>query len=414
MNHTWSVFSYEFRRNLLRKGYLFTTLGIPLLGIIIFLGYQFLFAGGSDDGDIMQDLEFNLRGIELAGYVDESGLFAEPGELAADVMVPFSDEESAMAAMASGEIDVYYIIGTDYLETGDVRLVAPRFEPGLLTSMPVQQLLYSQWIDEVDLATLQRLLNPANIERIEFARSAEDGGARNEDADFVLVYGFALIFMLALFGTNGYLMQSVIEEKETRLIEILVSTVRPIQLLTGKILALGLLGILQIAAWLAGVFLLTWLAGNMTGMDQTFLSNIEIPWGQLPLLTVYFILGYAVAAAGFGAVGALSSSLSEGPNIALIFTMPMLGPMFFLASFLNDANGTLPVVLSLFPLSAPMAMVMRLSVIEVPLWQIGLSIALLVLTVAFTFWLAGRLFRAQTLLAGQRPKLREIPALIRG
>jgi ABC-2 type transport system permease protein len=411
MRHIGSVFSYELRRNLSRKGFLFTTFGLPLIGFVIFFGYQ-LISGAQSPEEQLAELQFNLRGISQAGYIDHSGQFDEPGPLA-HMMNPYADKESAQAALEAGQIDVYYVIAADYTETGSVRMVVPTFAPNMLTSAPVEQMFYSQLVDQVDLPLLQRLHNPSVIERVELVPDAEDGVVRDEDTDFALVYGFAIIFMLALFGTNGYLMQSVIEEKETRLIEILISSVRPIQLLAGKILALGLLGIFQVGIYVLSVILITQIAAQSTALAGSFLANITIPLGALPLLGVYFVLGYLMFAAIYGAVGALSNSMSEGPNIAVIFTLPAVGPLYFLPVFLHSPNDTLAVALSLFPLSAPMSMVMRLSIAEVPLVEVVLSIILLVAAIAFLMWCAGRLFRVQTLLAGHRPKLKDIPRLVR-
>jgi ABC-2 type transport system permease protein len=409
--HIWSVFRYELKRNLLRKGFLISTFGIPLLGFVVFFGYQLFFASSSPE-EQMAELEFSLSGIETVGYIDYSGEFTQPGPLA-QVMIPYADEVDAQAALDAGEIDVYYIIMADYMETGDVRLIAPHFSPNHLTETPIRQLLFSRVMEQVDLPTLRRLYAPAAIEMIQLQPDAEEGVTRDHDVDFALVYGFAIILMLALFGTNGYLMQTVIEEKETRLIEILISSVRPMQLLTGKILAMGLLGLFQVTVYVTGIFILTQLAGNNVGLAGTFLANINFPVGALPLLLVYFILGYLLFAAVYGAIGALASSMAEGPNLTLIFIFPAIGPLYFLTVFINDPHATAPVILSIFPLSAPMAMVMRLSITSVPAVEVALSIALLVVTIIFLLWVAGRLFRVQTLLAGQRPKLREIPRLIR-
>jgi ABC-2 type transport system permease protein len=409
--HIWSVFRYELKRNLLRKGFLISTFGIPLVGFIVFFGYQLFFAPGSVE-EQMAELEFSLRGIETAGYVDYSGEFAQPGPLAG-MMIPYADETEVQAALDAGEIDVYYIISEDYMETGSVRLIAPHFAPNHLTETPIRQLLFSRVMEQVNPPTLRRLYAPASIETIQLQPDADEGVTRDFGVDFALVYGFAIIFMLALFGTNGYLMQTVIEEKETRLIEILISSVRPMQLLTGKILAMGLLGLFQVAVYVGSVFILTRLAANMSGFAGTFLANITFPVGALPLLLVYFVLGYLLFAALFGAIGALSSSMSDGPNLALIFTFPAVGPLYFLGAFIENPHSTAAVVMSLFPLTAPLTVIMRLSITSVPAVQVVLSIAILVVSIIFMLWVAGRLFRVQTLLAGQRPKLREIPRLIR-
>ena len=412
MKHMWSVFNYEIRRNFMRKGFLFATFGLPLVGFMIMMGIQ-AFAGSPEDQ--LAELDFDYKGIEAAGYVDLSGEFPEPGEFAADVLTLYVDEEAAQAALEAGEIEVFYIIAEDYLETGEVLLVAPNFSivPIMNGSVLIESLMYSQWIDEVELNILLRLRQPSFIEEVEFAQS-EDGEVHDEGADFAILYGFSLIFLIALSATNGYLMQSVIEEKESRLIEILISSVRPSQLLSGKILAFAVLGIFQVCMFIVTGIILAHLAAGTSSLADTAVGNLVIPYEKLPLLLTYFVLGYLFFAAGFGAVGALANSISEGPNLTLIFVIPAIIPFYFMSLFLQDPNSTIPVLFSLFPITAPIAMTMRLSITSVPLLEIAISIILLVIVDLGMLWLAGRLFRMQTLLSGKAPKLRDIPKLIRG
>ncbi|HLU10887.1 MAG TPA: ABC transporter permease, partial [Oceanobacillus sp.] len=223
---------------------------------------------------------------------------------------------------------------------------------------------------------------------------------------------------MSLFVTNGYLMQSVIEEKETRLIEILISTVRPVQLLVGKIMAMGSLGLLQMLVWIGGIFLaLRLIGGAQTNIALGFLAalvNVQIPVGIVPMLVIYFVLAYALFAALYAIVGAMSNSMREGPQYAIVFTLPAMIPLYFISQFATSPDAPLPTILSLIPITAPMAMTQRMLVSSVPTEQILLSLALLALTVLAVMWLAGRLFRVQTLLAGQMPKLRDIPRLLRG
>jgi ABC-2 type transport system permease protein len=176
---------------------------------------------------------------------------------------------------------------------------------------------------------------------------------------------------------------------------------------------MSLLGFLQVVVYVATAIVLAQISSNSSALVNTFANNLEIPFEKLPILLVYFVLAYLFFAAGFGAVGALSNSMSEGPNLTLIFVLPAVVPFYFLSVFLEDPNGTLPVVMSIFPITAPIAMVMRVSMVAVPFVQVAVSLVLLSLMVLGMFWLAGRLFRMQTLLAGNTPKFRDLPKLLR-
>jgi ABC-2 type transport system permease protein len=216
--------------------------------------------------------------------------------------------------------------------------------------------------------------------------------------------------MLSVFWGGGYLMQSVVQEKESRIIEIILSSVRPTPLLLGKILAMGLLSLLQVAT-LAGTFILiVSQAGNLSAA----VGNVHIGAGTVVVLVVYFLLGFLLFGSLMAAIGALTTSVRESQNLVAVVTLPAAIPYFFLAIFTEEPNGPLAVILSLFPLTAPLSMVMRVSAATVPVFQLVLGVVLLALAVAFAIWLAGRVFRVNVLLMGNMPKLRDIPRLIRG
>jgi ABC-2 type transport system permease protein len=416
MRHIWQVFKYEIWRNVRRRGYLFTTFGLPILVILVSFGIQWFgqqVSGGQSPTDIA-GLQFDFGGIETAGYVDQSGIFSDiPTE--AD-LEPFSDVETARAAMDAGEIDTIYVIDPNYAENGQITQLVNEVTLDNVTSQPVRKLIFSVLQQTFSSGELIRLQNPALIRTVQLERAGtatEDPTVANsEDTEFALVYGFGILFLVIIFGTSSYLMQSVIEEKENRLIEILITSMRTLDLMVGKILALGLLGLLQVAAWAA--FAIAFSQFQQTVGLGSFLSGITIPLDILPLLIVYFLLGYLMFAAAFAGVGAISNSISEGPQISLVFGAPILLTFYLFPAFLNAPGGTLPTLLSMFPLTSPLAMVMRLSISPVPGWQIALSLVLLVLGVVFMFWVAGRMFRIQSLLSGKAPSIRQLPKIIFG
>lgn len=421
--HIAHVFLYEFRRNFRRRGYLFTTFGIPLIAFAVYFGYQVINNLNSRNASPISDIAgasqaatsaSNLfKGISRAGYVDLSGRFPDAGDLK-DKLTRFDDEAAAQSALGAGKIDLYYLIPADYLQTGDVTLVMPRLNLGQISADPVRRLVLGELSQGIDKNLFSRLVDPVTVQEINLQRDSSGKTQTNFGADFAVAYLFAILLMLAVFTTNGYMMQTVIEEKETRLIEILISSMRPTQLLAGKILALGLLGLLQIVVWLIALLLLGRLvAGSGLTALASFVSLNLTPL-QVVIFLLYFIFGYLFFAAAYGMVGAISASMQEGPQFAVIFTLPAAIPLYFIGLFTTSPDAPLPVILSLFPITAPLSMVMRISITTVPVWQIGVSLALLIALDLVMIWLAGRLFRVQTLLAGQAPKLRDIPRLIRG
>jgi ABC-2 type transport system permease protein len=172
--------------------------------------------------------------------------------------------------------------------------------------------------------------------------------------------------------------------------------------------------LIQIVVWISALLLLgKFVAGDPTS-PLSALATISLEPGEVVVLLLYFLFGYLFFAAAYGMVGALSNSMQEGPQYAVIFTLPAAIPLYFIALFISAPDAPLPTILSLFPLTASLSMVMRVTLTTVPLWQLALSLGLLIAADAVMIWAAGRMFRVQTLLAGQVPKLRDIPRLLRG
>lgn len=409
------VWRYEFLRGFRRKSYLFTTFLLPLIGLVAALVISNLFGSFNEQVEpesLMEQLVFDTSSV--SGFVDHSGLFADTP--LPDHLIRLPDEAAAEEALQNETVSAVYILPEDYAKSGEVRLLVNNLQIAQTTGQPVTQLIFSELGDSVDQATLLRLRFPANFNDINLtlanAPADDNGVTRTQETDFWLVYVFGIVFIFTIFATSGYLLQSVIEEKESRLVEILISTIRPRHLLAGKVLANGVLGVLQIGAWLAlGIVILSQQA-FVTDLVNLVLSTVNASFGLVVLLVVYFVLGYLSFAAFFGGVGAVSNSLREGPQLTILVVLPALVPFFLIDTFTANPNDPWAVVLSLFPITSPLAMPMRLLLTEVSPLEIGVSIALLIGLVWGMFWLAGRLFRVQTLLAGNAPKVWQLPRLI--
>lgn len=406
MRSLWQVFRFEFLRNLRRRGYLVTAAAVPLLALLLLEVTQF-----TGPGNNLPGINLPLAGVAapsapeagLRGLVDESGLFATGGALQL-----YDDVAAAEAALARGEIDSWYHIPADYLQTGRVTQVLPAFRLDEISSGAIRRHILDSLAGEVDAALLARLGQPAQLTVISEERSA---APVDEDLSLLVLYPFTIALMISLFMTSGYLLQGVIEEKETRVIELLLSSLRPAQLFGGKVLAYGALGLVQLLCWTLGILLVLRRAPLHDAL--TALAQYALPEGVIPLLLLYFVLAYLMFACAFGMLGALSASMREGPQFAALFTLPAVSPLWVSAALVAAPQDTLAVALSLFPLTAPLTMVQRVLIAEVPAWQLALSVLLLLLTIAALMWLAGRVFRVQTLLAGRLPRWREWPQLLR-
>jgi ABC-2 type transport system permease protein len=440
MTHWLDVFLYELRQMFRRKAYQFITFGVPLLAIAAFYGYQIYHdaQGGNDEPANPLKLEDTSRKL---GYVDRTpdGLFPPPDSYPKVDCKPSGTEITpalirrlsspyclrgtvfAFETRAAGEkaldaqkIDVLYVIEPTYRASGDVSL----YMSGLSIENAGSDTLMQDYLLR---SLLYKVEDPASYERL-YLRLRDpavirehrlDAGAvqeSNENRNILLVYVFGLVLMMSIFWGGGYLMQSVVQEKESRIIEIILSSVRPTALLLGKILAMGLLSLLQVFLLLGAFVYIASQGGSLTDA----LADVEISAFTLALVGVYFVLGFLLFGSLMASIGALSTSVRESQNFVVVVTLPAVIPFFFLTMFAEEPNGALATALSIIPITAPMSMVMRLAVTDVPGGELALSLILLALAVMAVIWLAGRLFRVRILLMGTTPKLRDLPRLFAG
>jgi len=417
MSNFWRVFSYEISRIARRRSFLLITFGLPfLLGALSGL-WQVLTPLPSVEQ--VQEIAKRFDGFKTAGYVDESGLFSLIPEGAP--LTAYPDEAAAQAALDAGDIEVYYVIPSDYAETGEARQIISQMALDNVSNDPIEALTVAALESSVPPDLLPRFENPVRINQVDLTSvlypvaegDAVVETALNQDADYVVMFGFTLLFLMTVFTGSGYMMQSVIEEKENRLVEILITSVRAGQLLAGKVIAQGVMALFQIVVWGIISVLLFQLQSGFLMQNIPFLNAISIPTQSLPVLIIYFMLGFFLFAAAFGAVGALSNSSQEGSQYTIVFVLPAMIPYFLMNQFVADPNGPLAVILSIFPLTAPIAMIARSTMVAVPLWQVILSVTVLGATVLGAFWVAGRLFRAQLLMSGKFPGPRALLRAIR-
>jgi ABC-2 type transport system permease protein len=407
----WSVVRQEVVENLRRRSYLLLTFGVPVLAVVLVVGITW-FRGGepAEASDSIADLPG-----QPVGYVDQSGLLGQPGPFSGS-LIAYGSEAAARADVEAGNIAGYYLVPENYLATGQVTRYATQINVAESDMALFEAFLLNALLAQEDPLVAARLQSPAVI----VEHQVDSGGAevtarQGSGMDlFWLVYVFGMLMMLTTFLTAGQLMQSVIKEKENRVIEIVLSSVRPLQLMAGKLAGQGLMGLLQMVTWLSAIFLIIRLA-DVEVPFLRFLSAAEVPASLLVAALLYFLLGFALYGTFSAAIGAISANMREGPQYAMIYSMPAAIAIIFLPSIAEAPNSTLAIILSFFPLTAPIAMIERMVVTAVPGWQLGLSLALLALSVLGGLWLAARLFRVNTLLSGQLPGRKQlVQLLVRG
>lgn len=390
------VLKNEFLNVVTRKSFLLTLILIPLTSFIVLMvisGIQK--RTGADAGAALENLFMPATQETIEGFVDQSGLMEVIPPGYADQLLPFSSETEALAAVNSGKVTAYYLIPQDYLETGDIIYVRPDFNPlgGANQSNSIKALVAYN-LTNGDQALAYRIQDPLNETEIDLSASQRD---ETNWLTFFLPYAITFLFYIVILTSSSLMLNSISNEKVNRVMEILMTSITPRQMLTGKIIALGLAGLLQTVVWLgAGILLL-----KISGRSFPLAAAIQLPGTILIWGILFFLFGYAVYASLMAGIGALVPNLREGSQLTTVVIMPMIVPLIFVSSLLNTPNSPLAVFLSLFPFTSPVTMMMRIAATQVPFWQIGLALLLL----ASTAWLLVRacagLFKAQNLLTGQ-------------
>lgn len=398
MNKVFVIAQREFSQRVRNRTFLFTAIGTPLILIAIWF-----FTGDIGVGGTPPEVEITPeKGAEqaLTGYVDQADLIADiPEPLPDGVFKPYPDADSAEEDLRNGTIAAYYLVREDYRETGEVLRVSRDLPTSPPNTDPFQYVLLKNLFSEMEEGLFTRLWAPFRgqepvYQPLETGTEGQEGGTGNSMLPFLVT----MAIMLPLFTGGGYLLQSLAQEKGNRVMEVLLVTIRPRQLLTGKLIGLGALVLVQYLIWVViggGLFVI------LRDNGSSLLGTVRLTGNELLYVLPFALGGFCLYAALMGGLGALAPDMEGGRSWTFIITLPMMAPIYFWMAITSNPGGTLALVLSLFPYSSPVAMLLRMTAESVPGWQLILSIVLLITAVIGTIWLMSRLFRAQTLLSGE-------------
>jgi ABC-2 type transport system permease protein len=232
-------------------------------------------------------------------------------------------------------------------------------------------------------------------------------GQREEGQTFFLTFGLIMAIYVSILVYGITVMRGVIEEKQWRIIEVLLSSVKPIELMLGKLIGIGLVGLTQFGVWA--------LTGTLLSVLGTLplMRFVKVPLPSLsPVLmfffVLYFILGYFLYATLYAMVGAIVSNEEDGQQMQIPVTMTIVIPIMISALVMQDPNSLSSTLLSFIPFFSPILMFMRISFQTPPAWQIVLSIVVNVATILALIWLAAKIYRVGVLMYGKRPSLPEV------
>ena len=427
MNKLRLIIAREYMSIVGRKSFIFMTLGMPLLFIIIgavpvLLGY--LNNKGSD--------------TQLISIVDDTGRYGSA--LHSDEMYTFVIEQDVTSAgalefynKADGGIDAMVVIPSDVDSTGSVSILSKgAITPALVSTVrsTLADTIENAHLAAMGIPDLQQIVDKAHVDLDVRSITLSEQGAQESSTEAAMGLGFMLSLITYMFVLmyGAMIMNSVIEEKTNRIVEVVVSSCRPFQLMLGKIIGVGLVGLTQMAIWIVLLVMVATLAGSAMGITgATAVSPEDIAQAKdldamqaimqhvlsinyVPIILnfiLYFIGGYLLYSSLFAGLG----SAVDQPSDSSQFTTPVIFVMLiaFYAGFacMENPSGPMAVWCSMIPFTSPVVMMVRLP-FGVPTWQLVLSLALLFATALGIVWLAARIYRRGILHYGNKASFADL------
>ena len=394
MSKFWRIAWQEYSRHVFRKRFLLALFSVPLLlafmAILIFV------------------IVWTNTSSTPIGYIDQSGLLAgaipqPPAKFPERTirMQAYPDEASARTDLDAGNLQAYYVIPQDYLQSGHLVEYYNKEPKGMAASQFTDFLKANLLVNvPPQIATRIQLGSTFIVVSADKTRQA----SQDQIVNIVLPFIAGILFIVAMSTSSGYLLQAVVEEKENRTMEIMVTSVSPGQLMSGKTIADMAVGLTQLLVWSIFILLILIIGKSYV----SFLSGFTFPVETIALLSAVMIPAFIMISGLMAAIGATVTEGSEGQQIMGLFTIPIWLPYILIAVFIQNPNSPLAVIMTLFPLTAPMTIAIRMAFTTIPTWQYLTSLIILLISAAGAVWLAGRAFRLGMLRYGQRLRLREI------
>jgi ABC-2 type transport system permease protein len=429
-NKIQTIATFEFFTAVKRRGYLITTFGMPLFiaayaGIIGLTGYF---------------ITRSQRDINIYGVVDQANVLDITGEVASGQSVipedvkralqaagqsftvdqaiarsrtvfrSYPTEGSARADLAARSLKGYFVVQPDYLTSGmvdvyvpDALNVAGQEARNTFSGVMRERLLRGQ----LDAHTRDRVIDPLkNTRRFSVTNTGKlaDETQTTTVVRFIIPLAFTVLFMMSVLMTSGYLMQGTAIEKENKVVEVLLASANPDEILTGKLLGLGAAGLLQIAIWLVLAF-----GGGVGILPLLLTTNVNVPWLALALALPFFVVAFLFFGSLMLGSGSLGANMREAQQMAMIWSLTAALPMMLLPALIRDPHGSVSRVLTWLPFSAGQVIMFRASTdLEfLRWWEVAGTFAVLMFSTWAAIRLGSKLFRIG-LLSSARPKLREV------
>ncbi|MFV1987024.1 MAG: ABC transporter permease [Gemmatimonadota bacterium] len=414
-----AVIRREFMQRVKTKWFLISTIGLPVLmvGLMVLAG---VFIASAQDTEEVVSI----------GIIDPSGRVGDflVEELLADSALASrvqeldgASEEEVRQALTESDYDVFLRVPSDVVEGSD--------EPARMFGLDnVLDSTIDDARDALRRALLRARLSEAGVGDVDaetlleypgirVVNVSETGEARSQGVFQAISMFIAFMFYFILLIYGQMIIRSIIEEKASHIVEVMISSLRPWELMLGKIIGVGAVGLAQIGVWvvvisLGALFGLSAGAAALAGRGID-IASLSVPWVTIALVLAFLVLGYLLYAGMFAGAGATISNETDAQQVALPVTMLIIVPFIAVQGVITSPNAPWAVAMSVIPFFSPLVMPSRLFVTNVPPWQTALSLVLLAAFVLGAAWVAGRIYRVGILMKGQRANLPEVMRWVR-
>lgn len=433
MRNIGLIIMREFKERVYKRSFIITTLLMPLLLALVSVAPTLIMIYAKGD-------------TKSISVIDNSGIVAQRLESNEDVefvAIPNGDlQEELKRSLESDNFGLLYI-GEDIVKNpNNIQLYTNSSSSMLIEDAitdQIEEIIEAERLKEYNISDLKQILESieVNISLSTFRNDSQEQTASSSVASsFIgIILGFVLYFFLVIYGS--IVMQSIIEEKSSRILEVLVSTVRPFEMMMGKILGVALVAATQIVVW--GVLIVLMSAVLVPAlMPDDILASVEAVKGGadvmamassgvdvemvaaissitntgyiaklVVLMLVFMVGGFLLYAAMYAAVGASVDTAQDAQQLTTPITIPIILAFIILTMVMNDPNSPLVVWCSMIPFTSPIVMMGRIPS-GIPAWEIALSIALLYATFIVMVWFAGKIYRVGIFMHGKKPTFKEL------
>ncbi len=422
MHNLWLIARREYIERVRTRGFVITTVMIPVIMAGFIFGSLFLGARGntdrhvvvvSSDRQLAQDLQSELQNQQSSDgtQTDQNSISlraaARQPHITVDVMEPARGTRALLDQdLEANEIDGYLWIRPAAPGGQPAFSYTPRSSSDQLTrqilSAALNRVLLREQLAHQGIVAGQA---DAMLQPVEITASRE---SRHHDrASSMVSIGilfFVMYFVIMLYGMN--VARSIIEEKTSRIFEVLLAAIRPEEMMAGKIIGVGAVGLTQVGIWLSAIFLAAATSGGINIGGETIRPSLTGP--QVAYFFVYFLLGYLFYSSIAAALGAMCNSEQELQQMNIFLMLPLIFCFVALGTLLATPDAVISRVLALIPPFTPLLMYMRVSIGHPAAWEVALSIAMLVASILGLIWFTSRVYRVGVLMYGKRPNIAEL------